>query len=120
MIISSSIIHSSIKIQNFFVNSLFKTIENKGKKYSLLFPARSGSYEIIRQNFGDVKNFQIEIRRMSRRGWYDWDIGNGKFFSLSKDYFFNFRIKNTSNSPKLNLDCKEFSPCTIIVRQRSE
>ena len=70
-------------------------------------------------NFGKDQEITIEIRRMTRRGWYDWDIGNGKFFSLSKDYFFNFRIKTHSDNFTL-LNCTALVPCSIIVRQRSD
>ena len=74
---------------------------------------------LSKYNFGKDQEITIEIRRMTRRGWYDWDIGNGKFFSLSKDYFFNFRIK-THNNNFTFLNCTALVPCSIIVRHRSD
>ena len=95
------------------------------KKNQYQFLIQSGSFQIVRKNFGqEPSKIIIEIRRMSRRGWYDWairndDEGHNSLTTISKDYFFNFRIKNISSN-NLTLNCTRSFPCTIIVRQKSE
>ena len=66
---------------------------------------QSGSFDVIRQNFGEPDFVSIYIR-----GYLD--IGNGTSVRATK-YFF-FHVKSTD---PITLKCTKALPCTIIVRQ---
>ena len=112
---------SQLYFDNITVTNPNGTVSSYKNQYQFL--VQSGSFKIVRKNFGQPSKIVIEIRRMSRRGWYDWAIRNDEeghnSFTISKDYFFNFRIKNISSN-NLTLNCTRSFPCTIIVRQKSE
>ena len=109
---------SQLYFDNITVTNPNGTVSSYKNQYQFL--VQSGSFKIVRKNFGHPSKIVIEIRRMSRRGWYDWAIRNDEeghnSFTISKDYFFNFRIKNISSN-NLTLNCTRSFPCTIIVRQ---
>ena len=109
---------SQLYFDNITVTNPNGTVSSYKNQYQFL--VQSGSFKIVRKNFGQTSKIVIEIRRMSRRGWYDWAIRNDEeghnSFTISKDYFFNFRIKNISSN-NLTLNCTRSFPCTIIVRQ---
>ena len=66
---------------------------------------QSGSFNVIRQNFGEPDFVSIYIR-----GYLD--IGNGTSVRATKYFFFHVK----SNDP-ITLKCTKALPCTIIVRQ---
>ena len=79
------------------------TVTKYEKQYPFL--VQSGSFDVMRQNFGNSQSISIYIR-----GYLD--IGKGTSVRATKYFFFHIKADK-----KFTLKCSKFLPCTIIVRQ---
>ena len=88
-------------------------------KYTNSYPylLQSGTFNIIKENFGEQNSVIIWIRRLSENKGKM--IGNGTSYSLSSGYFFfHIGIHVYQRHLKfLTLNCSDSVPCTILVRK---